>query len=187
VRFYRNDLQGSCDSLSYLMSDSTIRMYYDPVLWSDENQLSGDSIHIMMTNKALDSLVMYNSAFIVSRDTIKGFNQIKGKDIIGYFEQNELDRIWVEGNAQTVYYVREEDKTLIGVNLGKSSRMLIKLFESQMEQIIYLSNPSEVMFPEKDLPPGDEKLRGFRWLEERRPADKLDIYRKAEVVPEEKI
>jgi lipopolysaccharide export system protein LptA len=187
VRFYRNDLQGSCDSLSYLMSDSTIRMYYDPVLWSDENQLSGDSIHIMMTNKALDSLVMYNSAFIVSRDTIKGFNQIKGKDIIGYFEQNELDRIWVEGNAQTVYYVREEDKTLIGVNLGKSSRMLIKLFESQMEQIIYLSNPSEVMFPEKDLPPGDEKLRGFRWLEERRPADKLDIYRKTEVVPEEKI
>ncbi len=54
------------------MSDSTIRMYRDPVLWSEQNQLTGDSIHIMMTNKALDSLVMYNTAFIVSRDTIKG-------------------------------------------------------------------------------------------------------------------
>lgn len=177
VRFFRNDLQGTCDSLSYAMSDSTIRMYRDPVLWSEQNQLTGDSIHIMMTNKALDSLVMYNTAFIVSRDTIKGYNQIKGKNMIGYFEQNELDRIAVEGNAQTVYYVREEDKSLIGINLAKASRMLIMLVESQMERIIYQSSPTEVMYPEKELPSGMDVLKGFRWLHERRPADKNDIYR----------
>jgi len=186
VRFYREDLQGTCDSLSYLLSDSTIRMYQDPVLWSEENQLSADSIHIMMTNKTLDSLVMYNNAFIVSRDTIKGYNQIKGKDMIGYFEENELDRIAVEGNAQTVYWVRDEDQSLIGINLAKASRMLIKLLESQITDIVYRSSPSEVMYPEKDLPAGEEKLRGFRWLQERRPKDKLDIFRSTEVVAEEK-
>ncbi|MDD3636903.1 MAG: OstA-like protein [Bacteroidales bacterium] len=177
VRFFRTDLQGVCDSLSYLMSDSTIRMYRDPVLWSDQNQLTADSIHIMMTNKALDSLVMYNNAFIVSRDSIKGFNQIKGKDMIGYFEENELDRIAVEGNAQTVYWVREEDKNLIGINLAKASRMLIKLLESQINEIIYRSSPNEVMYPEKDLPPSEEKLKGFKWLDALRPTDKMDIYR----------
>lgn len=178
VRFFRSDLQGSCDSLTYAMSDSTIRMYQDPVLWSEQNQLSGDSIHIMMTNKALDSLVMYNNAFIVSRDTISGYNQIKGKNMVGYFKQNELDHIMVNGNAQTVYYVREEDQSLIGINLAQSSRMLIKLVESQMEQIIYYSMPTEAMYPEKDLPKDQDKLKGFRWLKERRPADKHDIYRK---------
>jgi len=130
-----------------------------------------------MTNKALDSLVMYNNAFIVSRDSIKGFNQIKGKDMIGYFEENELDRIAVEGNAQTVYWVREEDKNLIGINLAKASRMLIKLLESQINEIIYRSSPNEVMYPEKDLPPSEEKLKGFKWLDALRPSDKMDIYR----------
>ena len=177
VRFYRNDMQGVCDSLSYLMSDSTIRMYQDPVLWSDQNQLTADSIHIMMTNKALDSLVMYNNAFIVSRDSIKGYNQIKGKDMIGYFERNELDRIAVEGNAQTVYWVREEDKSLIGINLAKASRMLIKLLESQIKEIVYRSNPTEVMYPENELPAGQEKLKGFSWRAALRPTDKLDVYR----------
>jgi lipopolysaccharide export system protein LptA len=186
VRFFRTDLQGTCDSLSYLLSDSTIRMFQDPVLWSEENQLSADSIHIMMTNKALDSLVMYNNAFIVSRDTIRGYNQIKGKDMIGYFKKNELDRIAVEGSAQTVYWVREEDKSLIGINLAKASRMLIKLFKSQITEIIYRSSPNEVMYPEKDLPAGEEKMRGFRWLQERRPKDKMDIFRKSEDRAEEK-
>jgi hypothetical protein len=63
--------------------------------------------------------------------------------------------------------------------------MLIKLLESQITEIVYRSSPNEVMYPEKDLPPGDEKLRGFRWLEERRPKDKLDIFRKMEVIAEE--
>lgn len=64
--------------------------------------------------------------------------------------------------------------------------MLIKLLESQITDIVYRSSPSEVMYPEKDLPAGEEKLRGFRWLQERRPKDKLDIFRSTEVVAEEK-
>ena len=97
--------------------------------------------------------------------------------MIGYFEQNELDNIAVEGNAETVYYVREEDQSLIGINLAKASRMLIMLIESQMERIIYQSSPTEVMYPEPELPKGLDVLKGFRWLHERRPADKNDIYR----------
>lgn len=177
VRFYRTDLQGKCDSLAYLMSDSTIRMYHDPVLWSEENQLTADSISIAMRNKVVDSLVMYNTAFIVSRDTIKGYNQIKGKNMVGYFIKNELYKIAVDGNAQTVYWVREEDGSLIGVDLSRSSTMVIKLFNSQIRRIIYQSSPTEVMYPEKELPEGESKLKGFRWLEDIRPANKTDIYR----------
>lgn len=178
VRFYRKSLQGKCDSLAYHMADSTMRLYKEPVLWSDENQLTADSMYVVTRNDQLDSLVMHNSAFIVSRDTIKGFNQIKGKNMVGYFEDNELDRIFVDGNAQTIYWVREEDKNLIGINLAKSSTMLIKLEESEIKSITYYSGPSEVMYPEEELPAGESKLRGFRWLDALRPLDKMDIFRR---------
>lgn len=181
VRFYRQDIQGKCDSLVYLMSDSTMRMYKSPVIWSGHNQLTADSIFIATANNRLDSLVMHNSAFIVSQDSIKGFNQIKGKNMVGYFENNELARIFVDGNAQTVYWVREDDGKLIGVNLAKSSKMLIKLEENAIKGISYFLSPSEVMYPEKDLPPEEEKLKGFQWLQKFRPREKNDIFQIAPV------
>ncbi len=176
VRMFRKDLQGKCDSLVYHMADSTIRMYKNPVLWSDENQLTADSIHMAVVNNQIDSLIMYNSAFIISRDTIEGFNQIKGKDMVGYFRNGELVRVRVDGNAQTIYWVREEDGNLIGINLAVSSYMLIFMEESQVVGITYKQQPNEVMYPKPELPEAERKLRGFHWLEEWRPRQKEDIF-----------
>jgi lipopolysaccharide export system protein LptA len=176
VKMFRDDLQGKCDSLVYHMADSTIRMYKKPVLWSDENQLTADSIHMAVVNKQIDSLVLYNSAFIISKDSIEGFNQIKGKDMVGYFKNGELVRVRVDGNAQTVYWVREEDKSLIGINLAVSSTMMIFLEDNQMVGITYKHQPKEVMYPKPDLPEAERKLRGFVWLEEWRPRKKEDIF-----------
>ncbi|HQQ12557.1 MAG TPA: OstA-like protein [Bacteroidales bacterium] len=180
VRFFRTDLQGVCDSLVYHSIDSTMRMYKSPVLWSSKNQLTADSIFIIIANEQLDSLVMYNSAFIVSRDSIEGFNQIKGKNMVGFFLENELDKIDVDGNAQTVYWVREDDGNLVGINLARSSTMSIKLEENTIKGITYFSSPAEVMYPLKDLPREESVLKGFKWLSDQRPSDKNDIFRKVE-------
>lgn len=178
VRFYRQSIQGQCDSLVYTTADSTMRMYKEPILWSDENQLTADSLFITNRNNQLDSLVLHDNAFIVSVDSIKGFNQIKGKSMIGWFKENELDRIFVDGNAQTVYWVRESDGTLIGINFAKSSTMRIELENKAMKRIIYFSTPTEVMYPENEMPQGEEKLKGFQWLEELRPMSRNDIFRR---------
>lgn len=144
-------------------------------------------MYIINQNGQLDSLIMHNNSFIVAKDSIKGFNQIKGKNMVGYFEENELDRIFVDGNAQTVYWVREEDHTLVGINLAQSSTMLIKLVDSEINAIRYFSNPNEVMYPEEELPEGDSKLKGFKWLEDIRPKDKHDIFRKPPPAEEENL
>lgn len=185
VRFFRTDLQGTCDSLVYHMSDSTMRMYKLPVLWSSKNQLTADSIFITIANKELDSLTMYNSAFIVSRDSLEGYNQIKGKNMVGHFLKNELDNIFVDGNAQSVYWVREDDRRLIGINLAKSSTMLIRLEENNIKGISYYTGPTETMYPEKELPKAEAILRGFQWLEEKRPKDKEDIFRQVVIAEKE--
>ena len=178
VRFYRKNLQGKCDSLSYNMSDSTIRLYEKPVIWSGKNQLTADSIAIAVSGNRADSLMMYNTAFIVSKDTISTYNQIRGKNMVAYFVRNELSKINVVGNAQTVYYVREEDGYLIGVDLAMSSSMTIRIKNSEIQAISYKSSVDEDMFPENELTENETTLKDFSWQKELRPINKMDIFRR---------
>ena len=38
VRMYRTDVQGVCDSLVFSSKDSCLTMYYDPILWINNQQ-----------------------------------------------------------------------------------------------------------------------------------------------------
>jgi len=113
-------------------------------------------------------------------DSLDAFNQIKGKNMIGYFSKNELRKIKVDGNAQTIYFIREDDGYLIGVNLAEASSMLIRLKDSEISAIVYLTTAQETMYPEIEVKPEQKKLKGFMWLDDQRPKNKLDIFRKSE-------
>jgi lipopolysaccharide export system protein LptA len=176
MKFFRKDLQGACDSLVYLVRDSVINLYKDPVLWTDENQLTADSISIYISENRVDSLAMYDAAFIISRDTTTTFNQIKGRTMRGYFRNNDLYRIDVNGNAETLYFVREDDGELIGINVSLASFMKIFLAKNQIQNILYLENPDETLFPEEEMPEDKQKLKDFSWQEQRRPWKKEDIF-----------
>jgi lipopolysaccharide export system protein LptA len=176
TKFYRRDLQGMCDSMTYHGSDSTIIMYKEPVIWSDQNQLTGDSIALTIRNGQVDSLVLYSNAFIVSEDDTNKYNQVKGRDIVGYIRNNELYKIRVLGNAETIYYVREEDRTMIGINKAISSDLLLFLENKQVKTITYIERPVATLFPEKDISPYDLKLKGFKWIPDKRPLSKSDIF-----------
>jgi len=176
VKFFRKDLQGSCDSLVFHRSDSTIFMYHEPVIWSGENQLTADTITITIRNGELDSMVMYRSAFIISQDDTTKFNQIKGKDMIAYFVKNELYKIKVIGNSETIYFAREEDKTLIGINKLYASDMLIFVKNNDIQTITYIDKPEGTLYPENEISPYDLILKGFDWKGDRRPKTKEGIY-----------
>lgn len=177
VKYYRQDIQGLTDSLVYTFSDSTMRMMGSPVLWTDQNQLTADSIHITTANEQIRNLFLYNAAFIVSRDTLgEGYNQIKGRNMTGYFTDNELTSIKVVGNSETIYWVREDDGTLTGINKAFSSDMSIRLKDKKMQQIVYIKKPEAVLHPEGELGEADLLLKNFQWLGDRRPMKRADIF-----------
>ena len=185
VRFYRRDIQGKCDSLSYYVADSCAKMRRDPIIWAENSQLRGDSINIVIANKSIDSVLLYPNGFIVQKDTIEGFNQIKGKIMIAYFKNNELDHVYDDGNAETVYWLREEDGSMIGINVSQSVAMDIKIEQNQIVRIKYFKKTSETLYPKEKLKPGMDILKGFEWLDELRPTDPMDIYRKPVKVVED--
>ncbi|MBK7029116.1 MAG: hypothetical protein IPH45_07850 [Bacteroidales bacterium] len=178
-KFYRNDIQGECDSLYYNFSDSTITMLQDPVLWTDNNQLTADTIRIFTGDKSIKLMKLYNTSFIVNKDSTTTFNQVKGKNMIGYFSDNRLVRIDVDGNAETIYYIREDNKEMIGINKAKGSRMSLYIDENKINRITYFDRPDGNLFPEKDVTAEQRILKDFQWLPERRPATWIDIFRKS--------
>ena len=178
VRFYRRDIQGKCDSLNYYVADSCAKMRVDPIVWAENSQLRGDSINIVIANKAIDSVLLYPNGFIIQKDTIEGFNQIKGKEMIAYFKSNELDHVYDDGNAETVYWLREEDGSMIGVNVSQSVAMDIKIEKNQIVKIKYFKKTTETLYPKEKMKPGIEILKGFEWLDALRPVDPNDIFRK---------
>jgi lipopolysaccharide export system protein LptA len=177
VRIYKSDLQGICDSLFYSTSDSILRLYYKPVLWSETNQLSSEYIEIWTKNREVDQLHLLQLAFIINQEDSARFNQIKGKSMTGYFRNNELYKIVTRGNGQTVYYARDKGE-LIGVNIAQSSDLTIWLKDNRPDKIIFQVKPTGTLYPLDTAPREELILKDFKWLEAFRPKNKNDIFTK---------
>ncbi len=176
VKFYKNDLQGMADSMVYLCKDSMIALYENPILWSDSMQMLSDSIHIMITDNQIKTITFYNSAFITSQiDTLR-YNQIKGKLIIAYLTDNEIKKIFVSGNAESFYFLQEDDGSLIGSNKSESSSITMTLSNKKMEKITFLEKPDATLFPPKELPTEETFLKDFKRYDKERPSDRLSIF-----------
>lgn len=179
VKFFRKDLQGACDSMQYSVKDSIIEMFHSPLLWSEQNQLSATKITIYLENSEVRELMLHEWGLIIEEEDSLNFNQVKGKTINAFFENGRIVRTHVVGNAETVYYIREDDGALLGINKGTSLEMIIFMDDdSKVESITFLSNPVQTLFPPDELPEADKQLKGFIWEISRRPASKEDVFEK---------
>jgi lipopolysaccharide export system protein LptA len=177
VRFYRKDLQGKCDSLVYFSRDSTVQLYYQPVLWSDIHQMSADYIEMKTKKPAPDEVRMSANSFIISRQDSVMFDQVKGKNMTGYIIEQQLDRIFVDGNGQTIYYARDKEN-IIGLNRAESGKIGIKFKDGKVFRISFLSKPEGKLTPLPQLSNEDRRLSDFDWKEAIRPVSRKDIFRK---------
>jgi lipopolysaccharide export system protein LptA len=183
VRFFKSDMQGKCDTLTYLKADSIIRMRVNPVLWAEDNQLTGIDIDIKTNGESIDWVLQKGNAFIISKDSIEGYNQIKGTDILSHFTDGNIQRVNVDGdNAETLYWIRDDDGGVIGIDVSKSATMVIEMKHNSVSAIKGYRDISETMYPESDLKEDARHLQGFKWHDEARPKDKDDIFRRAEAV-----
>ena len=175
VRFYKSDLQGQCDSLGYRMKDSTLHMFYDPVLWSQKDQMTAEKIQFVSKNPDPDIARLENNAFLIMSEVSVKFNQISGKIIIGQIFDNKLRIADVNGNAQSLYYVKDKNK-YSGMNRMISSKIKLHLTDNNIDSIRFYPKPEGKMIPIKELTSEDVRLDGFNWRESERPINPNDLY-----------
>lgn len=176
VRFFRENMQGKCDSLVYWSKDSTIQLYTEPVIWSGKNQITANYIEIINRSKDPDEIRMKEDAFIIAmEDDSLRFNQIKGKNMTGFVRENKLYKIDVNGNGQSNYYARDKNG-IIGLNKAESSNITIYMNEGKVKKIAFIKSPEGELKPLGELEESDKLLPGFKWQEEFRPKNKEDIF-----------
>jgi hypothetical protein len=156
-------------------------MYRNPVIWSDKNQITGDTIFLKsnVQTEKLDSLKVFNNSFIVSKDSLSenDFNQIKGRDMFGRFENNKLKTLLVNGNAESVYYNRNEETNIIETITKEISGNIEFTFANGIvESIKYLKDSDGKTYPPSMLPDEVKKLKGFIWRENEQPKKMEDIF-----------
>jgi lipopolysaccharide export system protein LptA len=169
TRIFKSDLQGICDSLAYNFADSTINFYRDPVLWSDENQISADSINIEMVNRQIDKMNLRLNSFIISQDTLINYNQVKGKNMKAFFKEGKIFKVDVNGNGESVYFALEADTILTGMNKVACSNMIIRFQDNKVGSLSFLQKPDGKFVPPHELQEPEKKLKGFQWREKERP------------------
>ncbi len=181
VKFFKNDIQGKCDSLYYNVNDSIMKMRGKPVLWSSENQLTADSVNITTGSKSLKGMELKGNCFIISEEDSVHFNQIKGKNMNGFFKDNKLARVDISGNGQTIYYVTEINKEtkkedIKAVNRADCSDITIYLKNNEFEKINFITKPDATLFPIDKIDIKEFKLKDFVWRKKERPLDKASIF-----------
>ena len=175
VKIFKTDIQGKSDSLAYFVADSTIYFYHDPVLWSNESQISADSINAEIKNGNIDRLNTSVNSFVISEDSISNFNQVKGRKLTAYFRDSKINNVHVNGNGESLYYVLDDkDNHLVGMNKITCSSMKIMFKANQVDDISFFNKPDGSFIPPQELKEADKKLDGFKWRIDQKP-DKARI------------
>ena len=178
VRIYRNDVQGLCDSLAYSARDSVMNMFGTPVLWSDNNQLSGEYIQAYTKNKKVNKIHIQKVAVAIQHEDSIYYNQLSGKEIIAYVDSGQLRKVNVNGNAETIYFPRDDkDSTLLGLNKTQSSFVVMYFKNKRINKAILTSATNGTMFPLDNLSEKLLHLNTFFWIENERPQNKSDVFK----------
>jgi lipopolysaccharide export system protein LptA len=176
VRIFKSDMQAICDSLVYNDLDSIFYFYENPVIWKDTSQFSADTILVYLVNDKIDKIDMIQKSLILNTEDEILFNQVKGKEITAYFIEDELRRMKVEGNAESIYYAKDDDDAYIGVNKSICSEILVLFGSNEVENIKFYAQPKATMTPMGKADHLGMRLEGFNWNPNLKPKEIKDLF-----------
>ena len=176
IRVFKSDMQARCDSLEYCDLDSLARMFISPIVWNEGNrQYTSDSLTISVKNQRMDKASLMSNAFIIIQEDSICFDQIKGAEILAYFDSTTvLERFDALGGSSALFYLREND-AFATVNKVEARMISANFVDGEIDRIFYFDNPKNDAYPVVQLPPEEKEMKGFHWQPESRPRGKEDI------------
>ena len=176
VRIFNDSLQAACDSMFYSFKDSVFRLYDNPVVWAQQNQVTGDTIFLYTKNKKADKVEAFENGFMVNMLDKDVYNQIKSTRIDGWFVDGNIDSVRAKGFAECIYYIQDEDSSYTGINESHSDIIDIYFEQKELDKVVFRSAVTGTLWPIRQKSPGEMKLANFRWLEDRRPKTKYELF-----------
>ena len=154
-----------------------IRLYYDPIIWSGHSQITGDTIYLFTKNKQPERLYVFENGMIINKTREGFYNQMAGKTINGYFIDGKIDYMRVRGSqAESIYYIQNEDSAYIGMNRATGDVIDLYFKNEDINKVLFVNDIKGNMYPMRQIPEDQKELKSFKWLDERRPKNKLELF-----------
>ena len=176
VRVFSDSVQSVSDSLFYSFKDSIFHLFYEPIVWSKKTQITGDTIYLYTKNKKADRIRTIENSFIISEVDPGVYNQIKSSRMDGYFKEGSLDSVRARGLAESVYFLQDNDSAYTSVNQTKSEAIDINFQKGELYKVVFRIDLKGTLHPISQKPPSEMKLENFKWLIERRPKTKYEMF-----------
>jgi lipopolysaccharide export system protein LptA len=176
VRIFSDSLQAVCDSMFYSFKDSVFRLYDEPVVWSNESQITGDTILLFTKNKKADRMQVFKNSFIASLVKPETFNQVKSIRMDAYFIDGDIDSVRARGAAECIYYIQDEDSAFTGINQSTSELMDVYFREKELHRVVFRNQVKGTIWPMKEKSPSEMRLSNFKWRDAERPKSKYEMF-----------
>ena len=173
ARFYKSNANGKADSLVFNQTKGIMQFYKDPILWSGDNQVTGDYMEAYTNTKTnkMDSLKVFNNAFVIAKvDSLveNEFHQIKGKYLTVLFQDDKIDFVNVEENAVALTYMDDTDaktkkKERYGVNISYCGIIEVDVVGKDVELVACRIKSDGKMYPLSQFPDELRYLPDFKW------------------------
>lgn len=186
-KIYSTNLQGISDSIYYSKKNKVLTLYKSPYLWNKNAQINGKVIHLYIKDSILDHTEIIDKAVTITEvDSGKYYNQIGGRTMFAYFDlNNDLKKIDVQGNAQTIYYPEETNSkdsiieiTRKGMVRLYSSKINVYLDSGEFKKVIYADQADGIMYPMEKINAEEQYVVNFSWKPLLRPKNKKDFFKK---------
>lgn len=180
VRIYSDSMQAVGDSMFYSFKDSIFRLFKNPVVWTQSNQLFGDTIYLFTENRKPKRLYVYENAVAINRadtfPTHNFFNQVKGRTLNVMFSNGAIDSIHAKGSTESIYYITDAMNKYTGVNQCTSDILDMYFVDKKPMRIKPISDVNGTVYPIQQSNSDDMRVRGFKILEYRRPKTKYELF-----------
>jgi hypothetical protein len=177
VKIFNDSLQSVADSLYYSTEDSIFRLFKNPLVFSNNSQIAGDTIYIYTKNQKADRLYVFDNGIIINKLNSRMYNQIAGRTLNGYFKNGELDYMRAKGfPAESIFYPQDDDSAFVGMNRSKGDIIDLYFKKKEINKVKFVNNVEGTLYPIHQIPEKQRLLKNFLWQDKRRPKNKLELF-----------
>lgn len=176
VRIFSDSLQAVSDSLFYSGKDSIFQLFHDPIVWANNKQVTGDTIYLYTKNKKPQRLYVFENGMLVDKSGEDLYNQIKGNTLNGYFKDGDIDFMRAKGSAESIYYAKDETNAFVGMSATNADIIDMFFGDKTLKRVVFRNDVTGTTFPMRQVPEDKKLLRNFKWLENKRPKTKFELF-----------
>ena len=170
VSIFSEYMLGKCDSMHYVLEDTMIYLRKDPVLWHDDTQITSETLDVYLEDQVLSKLHFQQKVLAISLDSLLYFNQVKGREMEMFFTDNNIDKLYVKGNAESIYHILEGDTILSGMNRIVAGEIAMFFKEQTLDNALFTQNPEGTYYRPIDITSENSRLENFQWRITEKPS-----------------